>query len=430
MTRALPLVPWTFVIALAGCGSSGARVQRRADGGPEAQPPIELLAWLERIGDSDPLASLTATHRQHYPDDVIIAARVASSAQARTTLRARLLRDEPPDTFQANVGRDLMQWVLANGTDARESKLLPLDDLVPAAASWRKAMPRELLDAVSYEGKIYGVPLNVHRNNLIFYNKNVFRKNRLAEPTSVADLIAAGKKLREAGVPLIAIGSREPWTVSLLLFECLLVAREGPDFYRAFFGGRLAPDDRRVISTLQAGLELLSFANADNRNLSWLQAVESVVRGEAAMTVMGEWARGPFRAAGMKPGVDYGELPFPGTAATFVFSADAFGLPANARNRAGAARLLATFGSIEGQRALSRARGTLAARLDLQPPPDDDALARSYQLLGKGRLVMALSGAIPAIVTGDLDASLGEMLDRHDIEPVVQTLRSRYALLE
>jgi glucose/mannose transport system substrate-binding protein len=430
MSRTLAVRLGTFALVLAGCGPSGARTPRGTDGGPVAQPPIEMLAWLERIGDSDPLASLAATHRQHHPDDVIVTARAASSGQARTTLRARMLRNEPPDTFQANVGGDFMQWVLANGTDARESKLVALDDLVPEVASWRKAMPSELLEHVSYGGKIYGVPANIHRNNLVFYNKHLFRKYKLAEPTSVADLLASGRKLREAGIPLLAIGSREPWTLSLLLFECLLVAREGPGFYRDFFAGRLAPDDRRVIAALEAGLELLAFANPDQRKLSWLQAVESVVRGEAAMTVMGEWARPPFVAAGMKLGVDYGEIPFPGTAATFVFSADAFGLPANARNRAGAGRLLATFGSIEGQRAISRARGTLAARIDVPPPPDDNVLAQSYQLLAKGRLLMALSGAVPAGVADDLDASLGEMLDRHDIEPVVQTLRSRYVLLE
>jgi hypothetical protein len=51
-------------------------------------------------------------------------------------------------------------------------------------------------------------------------------------------------------------------------------------------------------------------------------------------------------------------------------------------------------------------------------------------LLTKGELLMALSGLVPASFSGDLDASLAEMLDRHDPEPVVQTLRSRYLLLK
>jgi len=428
MTRARLGLAVILALAPAACGRSGGGAAPSAG----AQRPIEMFGWVEQIGDADPLAALAATHQRHNPGDTIINARAASSGEARNGLRARMLRNDPPDTFQANVGNDLMQWVLFNGIDALESKVVPLDDDVVAAdvASWRKAIPAELLEQVSYKGRIYGVPANVHRNNTVFYNKHVLAKFGLREPTSVADLLAQGRTLRDKGVPLIAVGSRQPWTLSLLLFECLLVSREGTAFYRDFFAGRLAPDDRRIVGTLQAGLELLAFANPDQRQLSWEQAVEKVVRGEAAMTVMGEWARGPFIAAGMRLGVDYDEIPFPGTTDVFVFSADAFGLPMDAKNRAAAARLLATVGSVEGQRALSQARRTLAARVDVPPPADDPALARSYALLQKGPLLMALSGLVPAAVTRDLDASLGEMTDRRDVDPVVQTLRSRYVLLK
>jgi glucose/mannose transport system substrate-binding protein len=431
MTRArLALAMIVASLAPPACGRSGRGAAPTADGSASAQRPIEMFGWAEQIGGSDPLAALAAIHQRRNPDDAIVSARAASSGEARDGLRARMLRNDPPDTFQANVGNDLMQWVLFNGIDALESKVAPLDDDVAAdVASWREAIPAELLAQVSYKGRIYGVPANVHRNNTVFYNKHVFAKFGLSEPASVADLLAQGATLRDRGVPLIAVGSREPWTLSLLLFECLLVSREGAGFYRDFFAGRLAPDDRRIVRTLQSGLELLAFANPDQRQLSWEQAVERVVRGEAAMTVMGEWARGPFIAAQMKLGVDYEEIPFPGTTDVFVFSADAFGLPVDAGHRAAAARLLATVGSLEGQRAISQARRTLAARIDVAPPGDDPALARSYALLRKGPLLMALSGLVPASFSRDMDASLAEMIDRYDTEPVVQTLRSRYVLL-
>ena len=417
-------------LAAVACGRSGAGSTVVADGRPNAQRPVEMFGWAERIGDSDPLAALAALHQRRNPGDIIVSARAASSGEARSALRTRMLRNDPPDTFQANVGNDLMQWVLFNGIDALESKAAPLDDLVADVASWRGAIPAELLEQVSYKGRIYGVPANVHRNNTVFYNRHVFARFGLSEPVSVADLLAQGRALRDRGVPLIAVGSREPWTLSLLLFECLLVSREGTTFYRDFFAGRLTPDDRRIVGTLQAGLELLAFANPDHRHLSWEQAAERVVRGEAAMTVMGEWARGPFIAARMKLGVDYDEIPFPGTADVFVFSADAFGLAVDASNRSAAARLLATIGSVEGQRAISQARGTLSARIDVPPVADDPALAHGYALLQKGPLLMALSGLVPARVSGDLDASLAEMIDQRDAEPVIQTLRSRYVLLK
>ena len=435
MTRARRRLPGVVAVALTtvaltACGRAGVGVGPVGDGRAGAQPPVEMFGWVERVGGADPLAAVAAIHRRRYPDDIIISARAASSGEARSALRARMLRNDPPDTFQANVGNDLMQWALFNGIDALESKLVPLDETVGDLASLRGALPPALLEHVSYKGRLYGVPANVHRNNTVFYNKHVLAKYGLAEPKSVGDLLAQGKQLRDRGVPLLAVGSRGPWTLSLFLFECLLVSREGSAFYRDFFTGQVSPDDRRVVGTLQAGLELLAFANADQRQLSWEQAVEMVVRGEAAMTVMGEWARGPFVAAGMKLGVDYDEIPFPGSASVFVFSADAFGLPTAAKNRAAAERLLATLASVDGQRAISQARGTLSARIDVPPATDDPVLARSYALLTKGELLMALSGLVSGSFSGDVDASLGEMVDRHDPEPVVQTLRSRYVLLK
>jgi glucose/mannose transport system substrate-binding protein len=428
-SRAAGLVGLAWMAAV-GCGRGAPGESGSVPDGAAPQRPIEMFSWVERIGDSDPLGALAAEHRRRYPADVIINARAALSGLARKALRSRMLHNEPPDTFQANVGDDLMQWVLTNGVDARESKLLPLDDLVAGAAAWRGAMPEALLDRVSYDGKIYGVPASVNRNNTIFYNKKIFARYGLTEPKTVADLVALGGKLRGTGIPLIAVGSREPWTVALLTFECLLVAREGPAFYQDYFAGRLTADDPRLVHTLEAGLDLFAFVNRDHRELSWLQAVELVTRGEAAMTVMGSWARAPFATAGLKPGADYGEIPFPETAGVFVFSADAFALPSEAKNRAGVERLLATIGSPEGQRAVSRARGILSARVDVPPPETDPVLLANYAMLKKGPLVMALSGLLPAAFGEDLADALAEMLDQHDVDPIVHMLRSRYVLLK
>jgi glucose/mannose transport system substrate-binding protein len=415
-------------LATVACGREDAASPRSDHPASAPEPPIEIFSWFERIGESDPLGVLAAEHRRRYPDDVIINAR--ASGLARKALRGRMLRGEPPDAFQANVGTDLLQWVLVDGEDARESKLLPLDGLVAGVGSWRKAIPSALLERLSYDGKIYGVPADLHRNNTLFYNKKVFARYGLGEPRTVEDLHAMGEKLRGSGVSLLAVGSREPWTVALLLFECLLVAREGPKFYQDYFAGRLEAADPRFIRTLEAGIGLFAYVNPNHRELSWLQAVELVTRGEAAMTVMGDWARVSFIAAGLRLGQDYGEIPFPETAGTFLFSADAFALPVEAKNRAGVQRLLATIGSPEGQRAISRARGTLSARLDVPPPDTDPVLMSSFALLQKKPPVMALSGLLPAAFADDLAAALGEMLDQHDVDPVIHMLRSRYVLLQ
>ena len=420
----------------AGCDSRtaaeslGSRTTTAA-GQARTERPIEMFSWWERIGETDALGALIREHRRRHPDDTIINASAGLSGLARKTLRARMLRNEPPDTFQANAGTDLMQWVLMNGMDARESKLLPLDDIMPAEVrSWRKMMPAVVLDQVSFDGKMYGVPSNVHRINCVFYNKKVFDRFGLTPPKSIEDLAALGSKLAGTGVSLFAIGGREPWTLALVVFECVLVAREGPAFYTDYLRGRLKPDDPRVVRALQAALELFRFVNPDYPKLSWLQAVELVVRGQAAMTVMGDWARVDFNAHGLKYGEDYVEIPFPGTAGAFVFTSDAFSLPTEAKNPAGARRLLDTIGSADGQRAMNDTKGALSARSDVMPLGNDPMLVDKHALLQKGPLVLALSGIVPAQFADDVADALSEMLREGDVEPAVHALRSRYALLK
>ena len=163
-------------------------------------------------------------------------------------------------------------------------------------------MPARLLDQVSYDGKMYGVPSNVHRINSLFYNRRVFDKYGLTVPTTVADMKAIGKKLKGTGVAPLAIGSKEPWTLALLGFECLLVSREGPTFYEDYLHGKLKADDPRVKATLEALLDLGPIFNSDHAQYNWLQAVEMVTRGQAAMTAMGDWATVFFTTQGMQTG--------------------------------------------------------------------------------------------------------------------------------
>jgi glucose/mannose transport system substrate-binding protein len=277
---------------------------------------------------------------------------------------------------------------------------------------------------------MYGVPLNLQRVNSVFFNKAVLERYGIAPPRTLDDLLAAGRKLHDQGIPLLAVGSREPWTLELLFFESLLVSREGPDVYRDYFRGRLRPDDPRMLANLRAALELSRYFNPDHDRLSWLQAMDRVIAGQAAMTAMGDWARVSLSSRGLVIGRDFGEMAFPGTENVFVFTSDAFPLPRDAKNPAGARRLLATIGSAAGQLAADGARQTLAARLDAPPPASDATLTAKYQLVKDGRLVLALSGMLPRLVDDDLGAALAEMLAQGDPEPAVETLRSRYALLK
>lgn len=420
-------------LALLACQPSGGDPSSSNSGTDESaslrSSPIELFTWWARVGESDTFGELMRVHAKRFPGDVLINATAELSGTARKTLKTRMDHNDPPETFQANIGTDLMNWVLVNGLDARESKLLPLDGVVPDTETWRKAFPKQFIDLLSYDGKMYAVPSNAHRLNCLYYNKRIFQKYNIPIPTSPSDIKSIAQQLAGKDVIPLAIGSRDPWTLSLYFFENLMVALEGRAFYTDYFSGLLRSDDPRVERALDMGLQSLEFANPDHAQLTWLQAIDLVIQGRAAMTVMGDWAKITFEAHGFKMGVDYEEIAFPGSEDTFVFTSDTFPLPIHAKNREGAIRLLSTMGSKEGQEAMNRAKGALSARIDV-PVPNDPLMRRKHELLRNGSAILALSGRLPAQFAQDLNVALMEASTQKDVEPLLHMLKSRYALLK
>jgi glucose/mannose transport system substrate-binding protein len=394
--------------------------------GAPAGRPIEMLSWWGPLGQSDPVKALIAEHAKRFPEDYVINARTLLSGRARSTLTARMMSGEPPDVFQCNVGYDMRQWVSMDGVDDRGSKLAPLDETFPSL--W-KAVPSKLLDYISFQGKLYGVPATVHRVNAMFYNKAVLAAHGIAPPASVADLHAAGRKLRAAGIPLLAIDGKEPWQFGHFVFEDLLVAREGVDFYRSYFGGAERPDDPRMVKTLEEALELLRYANADWQDLSFLEASDLVVQGKAAVSVGGDWMTVYYAPNGLKEDSPIGEAAFPGTEKTFVFTSDLFALPVRAKNPAGAKRFLSTVVSPEAQRVLSKVKGSISPRTDVNEEGATALQRQKADLLRRGDLALALSGMVPKSFHDDVNWALIEMVKHRNIQPALQALRGRYGLL-
>lgn len=393
------------------------------------RPSIEFFNWWAKIGSTDGVEELLRIHRGRHPEDAILNATAGLSGNARNTLRDRMSRGDPPDVFQANIGRDVMQWVITNGIDAGETKLVALNRLIPdSAAEWRTAMPAALVAAASYDGELYSVPIRISRVNSLFYNKRIFKKYHIPPPTQLADLIAIKQRLKGTPITPLALGSRDPWTLALLIFEGLLVGREGPEFFESYFRGQLTPDDPRMVSTLEAAMELVAMTNPDHEELNWIQASDLVADGRAAMTVMGDWAAPNFLARGLREEEDYGEAAFPGSQGGFVYTADTFALPKGGKNNAGGARLLQTIGSKEVQDALFRAWGSLPARLDVPLPPDS-LIQKRREHFQSGKPVLALSGLVPQRFADDVAQALAVMIREKSIDPVLHVLKSRYALL-
>jgi glucose/mannose transport system substrate-binding protein len=126
---------------------------------------------------------------------------IAGGENARTAGINRIVGGNPPTAMQFNTGRQFDELV-ANGL------LRNLDDLA-AAGHWQDVLPETIIGAITRDGGIYAVPVNIHGQNWLWYNTKVFADAGVEPPDTYDELVAVGPALRDAGViPPPRAGSR------------------------------------------------------------------------------------------------------------------------------------------------------------------------------------------------------------------------------
>ena len=175
---------------------------------------------------------------------------------------------------------------------------------------WLAVMPETLIPLISQDDNIYSVPVNIHRANVLWTNPEILAASGVAVPTTLDEWFTAMDTLQADGVLPLALG--EQWTV-LHLFETVLLASLGPDAYNGLWDGSTDWGSAEVTQALNDFAKVLEYVNADSASLSWQDAAQLVVDGDAAFNVMGDWAEGFFRELGKTPETDYGWAPVPGT---------------------------------------------------------------------------------------------------------------------
>ena len=322
-----------------------------------AQQKLEIFSWW--AGDEGPaLKALIDLYSKKNPGIEVINSTVTggSGVNARAVLKTRMLGGDPPDSFQVHAGQELIgTYVVANR----------MEDLTALFKSegWTKEFPPGLISLLSARNGIWSVPVNIHRSNVMWYVPANLQKWGVAPPKTWDEFLATCKTLQGKGVahPL-ALG--ENWTQTHL-WESVALGTLGPDGWAALWNGSMKMDHPKVEKVWETFGKVLDCTNPDASGLSWQQAVDRMLKGDAAFNVMGDWAAG-YMATTLKlePGKGFGWAPSPGTGGTFMMLSDSFGLPKGAKHRDAAVKWLKLLGSKEGQDTFNPLKGSIAARLD------------------------------------------------------------------
>lgn len=316
---------------------------------------LEMFSWWTTGGEEAGLKAMYAIFEKSHPGVEIVNQAVAGAAgsNAKAVLKTRMQGGDPPDSFQVHMGRELTDgYVAANQVE-------PLNDLFKAE-KYEEAFPKGVLEIIQANGNYWSVPVNIHRANVLWFNKKVFTDNQINPPETFDDFFNAAEKLKAKGITPLALGDKEPFA-SAHLFETVLLGVLGPDAYKGLWTGATKWEDAKVTTALETMKKMLGYINSDHAALTWDQANDQLIAGKAAMTIMGDWTNGDYT---QKKFNDYGWTLSPGTKGMFDALSDTFALPKNAKNRENAVDWLKLAGSVEGQDAFNPLKGSIPANVN------------------------------------------------------------------
>ncbi|CAH0118384.1 MULTISPECIES: ABC transporter substrate-binding protein [unclassified Paenibacillus] len=408
---------------MAACGNSGSeKPATTGDPAPTAQEPekkeetkapegkksVEIFSWWTGAGEEAGLLGLIDLFNQKHPDIEVINAAVAGGAgtNAKAVLASRMQGGDPPGTFQVHGGAELNTgWVAAG-------KMEGLNDLFESEG-WMDKFPKDLIDMVSDGGTIYSVPVNIHRGNVIFYNKKIFDDNGLTPPTSFEEFVTVADALKAKGITPLALGDKEPWTATMV-FENVLLGVLGPEDYKKLFTGEIAFDDAKVKDSLEKTKKMFSYINDDHAARNWQDASQLVANGQAAMNIMGDWAKGYFTTdLKLQPNVDFGWIATPNTANSFMVITDTFGLPKGVKDPDTVKEWLKVLGSVEGQDVFNPLKGSIPARVD--------ADASKYDVYGQSTIEDFKKSSLAASLAHGSAASEGFLTQANQVMTIFVT---------
>ncbi|WP_335983729.1 ABC transporter substrate-binding protein [Streptomyces sp. CA2R106] len=241
-------------------------------------------------------------------------------------------------SVQTNRAADVVKW--ASGYPlyslARSGGLSDLSGL------WRDTVRRgwvssELEQAVSYEGKVYGIPL-YQSSYVFFYAKKVFTRYGLNEPSTWAEFTHNAEVLKKNGVTPFLATQNGVWPAFEWFEE--LVSKLDPDFYTRLINGRAAYTDDVAVEAMTIWRDFYAKGWMTAPDFDGANGPAQMKAGKLGMFLHGSWESAAIAAAGLKPGVDYGAFIMPtvhaGTRPSVIAESGVFAVPKRAADHAGA----------------------------------------------------------------------------------------------
>lgn len=351
---------------------------------------VEVLHWWTANGEVESIDVLKGMLEEqgHSWRDFAVAGGGGDSAM--TVLKTRAVSGNPPSAAQIK-GRDIQEW-------AGLGFLTNLND-VAKQGQWDDVLPPVVSEIMKWHGQYVAVPVNIHRVNWLWVNLALLDKFGLKVPTSLDEFFAAGDILKAAGFIPLAHGG-QPWQ-DATLFEVIALDVLGPKGYQQAFVNLdmdvLSSD--KMVEVFRKFQKMHDYIDVNAPGRDWNVATSMVIGGQAAMQIMGDWAKGEFTAAGKVAGKDYLCVAAPGTEGQFIHNIDSFAFYelSDTENKQAQQALATTILAPQFQEIFNLKKGSIPVRVDVDMSKFDLCALDSMNAF---KNTAASAGLVPSMAHG------------------------------
>jgi raffinose/stachyose/melibiose transport system substrate-binding protein len=239
--------------------------------------------WLVTTGPS-PIntvinQSVTAFEKSH-PGDTITVDYIENQSY-KQKIQLAMGAGNPPAIFWTWGGGPLRQFI-----DAGDVASL-------GSPSWASDFLPSSLDAVTFGGQLYGVPIEGTQPVYFYYSKPIFSRLHLTFPATWPALLSTVSTLKAHGYSPISLAEGDQWP-GLMYLEYLTDRIGGPSVFDAILQGKAGAWSNPAVVQALTDIQQLVKAGAfqtgyDSLHYSGGGSDALVYSGKAAMQLMGDW---------------------------------------------------------------------------------------------------------------------------------------------
>lgn len=278
------------------------------------QPEVELTHWWGQPGEIQALDEIKKVVTDRGA--TFVDTRLDSWETLRSSIIKRLSMGYPPA---------VTQWVAYENI----YRLNELDAIYSTPTTWRGESLKEILfddvyASLTKQDQLIGLPLGIHIQNSALYNPDIYKELGLAFPKNWQEVLAQAPVIHKAGYVPLAL-SKEIWQLHLVL-NTILLEKLGIQRYQELYGQRksLEPIRSYLVESFEVFLKILTFRDQNASNRAWNDAALMISSKQAAMHIMGDYAKSELTARGFKAGKDFECSLTPGSGGHVTYVIDAF----------------------------------------------------------------------------------------------------------